>query len=118
MIRIPSRSRILRLVVLVLAVFLAAPIAGADDYSFLHHDGTTAMPLGPMRAGLDTHEHGVVDVDGLDSHACSCLVCLMSLGESFSPGMPPPQPGHALYPADVVFSYASHLPGIFRPPIA
>ena len=118
MIRIASRSQTRRLVVLALVIFLVAPIAGADDYLFLHHGGPTATHPGPVRVGLDAHEPGAGDADGVDSHACSCLVCLVTLGESFAPWMPTPQPGHTLRPAAVVVSYASHLPGIFRPPIA
>jgi len=115
MIRSRPRRRVLRLVVSVLVTLLVAPFAEADDYAFLHGGPPTA------HEGFLQVESAVPDAtsdDGLDGHVCSCLVCLMTLGESFEPRVPAPQPGEAVDPATIAPSCVPHLPRVFHPPIA
>ena len=115
MIRTRPRRRVVRLVVSVLVTLLVAPFAEADDYAFLHGGPPTAH-MGFLRVESAVPE--ATSDDGLDGHACSCTVCLMTLGESFAPRVPTPQPGEAVHPAMIVFTCIPHLPRIFHPPIA
>ena len=110
-----QRRRLISLVVSVLVTSLVAPFAEADDYAFLHK-GPPFAHVGFLRV-----EFAVPDAtsdDGLDDHCCSCMVCLVTLGESFAPRVPAPQPGEAVDPAMIVLSYLPHLPRVFHPPIA
>lgn len=110
-----AQRRVLRLVVLVLATVMVAPFDEADDYAFLHAGPATA------HAGLTIRNPdapAAVSDDGEDCHTCSCLVCLLALGDSFTPEVPAPQRGEAVGPVFLVLSFTSHLPGIFHPPKA
>jgi hypothetical protein len=113
MIHIAPHRRLIRLVVLLLATVMVAPFDEADDYAFLHAGPATAhagLTIGKPEAPVATSE------DGEDCHTCSCLVCLLSLAESFTPEVPAPRRGGAVDPVFVVRSCSAHLPGIFHPP--
>jgi len=115
MIRTEFRRRVSRLVVLVLVTLMVAPFDEADDYAFLHTGPETA------HAGLlleKTNAPEAASDDGMDAHVCSCLVCLVALGESFAPLVPTPQPGEGINPVIAFLSYTPHLPRIYHPPIA
>lgn len=115
MLRAFVRNRASQVVVVALVCLMPSPWCAADDYGFLcigHADGcrqSATHTLGPPR---DFEE------DRDDSHACSCFICTVALGESFSPEIVS-LPSLALLPPAVVPARDSqHVPPIYRPPIA
>ena len=115
MIRSASHRRILRFVALLVVTLLVSPVAVADDYAFLHTGPATAQK-GVLHVAWEPPD--ALSDEGADSHVCTCLVCLVTLGESFAPLVPAPQPGEVLDSSNVVLSHAPHIPRIFHPPIA
>ncbi|RJP17947.1 MAG: hypothetical protein C4529_13840 [Deltaproteobacteria bacterium] len=116
MIRATVRLRSIRVVVVVLVCLLVSPFAGADDYSFFH-EGPADTLRAAARISPSPHKELTEESDETN-HVCACVVCTVALGESFSPVVTSPQAGELLAGAIVRARYASHLPDIYRPPIA
>lgn len=73
MIRAAAYRRTMTVLALIVVTTMSAPLAGADDYSFLSVPGALPIEVGAPVAMED---------DDTDSHDfCSCQICMEALGE-------------------------------------
>jgi hypothetical protein len=99
-----------------LVVVVAVSVADIDDYDMHSQATLTAFDFSPASAATPEILQAKEDSDS--GHHCSCLLCVMTLPDSFGPKISPPFPCKLSTPPSTAVAGSPHLSEIFHPPPA
>lgn len=112
-----GRRRSFDFAVALLVVFVAVSLADIDDYDMHSQATLTAFDFSPPSA--ETPEIFQAEDPGSDpSHHCACLLCVMTIPDSFGPRITPPSRGKLSMPLPAAVGGSPHPSEIFHPPSA
>lgn len=99
-------------------VFVAVSVADIDDYDIHSQATLTAFDFSPASAATPELLQPKDDSGSDPGHHCSCLLCVMTLPDSFRPRIAPPAPGKLSMPPAAAVAGSPHLSEVFHPPPA
>lgn len=116
--RAALRSRRVQVAVILLACLITAPIAWADDYFHLSH-----MLQGTPEAGCpyseDPESYGGQPAGEPEAqHSCSCLICILAIGEANAAGPQAPMMSGEVDPFAAWSLKQDFSFEIYHPPLA
>ncbi len=108
MIRESIWLRAMRVIVFALMVLMIAPLAGADDYSFLFPQANLSVEFAKAPVAMED--------DDASHDCCPCMLCMDALAE-YAPLSNPKETGIRLALASPNSHSSLYRPEILRPPI-
>ncbi len=119
MFRFFERRRTFDLAAALLVVFVAVSVGDIDDYD-MHAAAAMRSPFNTsMTLNAMADISSATSDSGSDSeHVCACLLCVLTLADSFGPRVVPPSAGQLSPPVVAGIAGSPHLSEVFHPPSA
>ena len=118
MMRKALRRSGMRAAILLLSLLITAPIAWADDYLHLSHALHDMQDERCPYAGMQPSCEGGAEDLPETSHYCSCLVCIVAIGEADGGALLPPRISGRVVPFLSLRLKPSCFSEIYHPPTA
>ncbi len=117
--RFLEHGRRFDLAVTLLVVFVAVSVADVDDYGARPHAMLSSACSSPLTSsGPSEFNPPTADSESDSDHACSCMLCFMTLPHAFGPPIFLPSAGKLSKPLVAGPAPSSHALEVFHPPSA